>query len=108
MSKLSYKKLLDTTKSMPQSHTPVPAQPNINARDDYGYPLPLEGRDKLRKLGIRTSKRILGICISLFMNIIGILLWLGRRGKSQPPLKPETFHPQRILIIRLDLIGDLV
>ena len=93
---------------MPQSHTPIPTQPNTNVRDDYGYPLPLEGRGKLRKLGIRTSKRILGLCISLLMNITGILLWLGRRGKPHPPLTPQTFLPQRILVIRLDLIGDLV
>ena len=95
-------------KLMPQSHIPIPTQPNTDARDDYGYPLPLAGRGKLRKVGIRTSKHILGVSISLLMNIAGILLWLGRRGRARPPLKPQTFHPRRILVIRLDLIGDLV
>ncbi len=31
-----------------------------------------------------------------------------QRGQKHPPLTPQTFHPTRILVIRLDLIGDLV
>ncbi len=42
------------------------------------------------------------------MSIIGGLLWLARLGKHHPPLTTQSFHPQRILVIRLDLIGDLV
>ncbi len=76
--------------------------------DDYGYPLPPDTKTKLRKFGIRTSKGVLGACISAFMTAVGFLLWLGRRGKHLPPLTPQTFHPRRILVIRLDLIGDLV
>jgi len=62
-----------------------------------------------------------------------VTTWLGARGKSvaqailramlgsiggidaalhasrhRPPLSPATFHPERILVIRTDLIGDLV
>ena len=33
---------------------------------------------------------------------------MGRWGKKYPPLAPENAHPRRILVIRLDLIGDLV
>jgi lipopolysaccharide heptosyltransferase II len=33
---------------------------------------------------------------------------LRRAGKRYPPLQPASFHPRRILVIRLDLIGDLV
>jgi lipopolysaccharide heptosyltransferase II len=93
---------------MASTQTQTPIQSNINALDDYGYPLPPSRKDKLRKLGIRTSKSVLGACISVLMNIVGVLFCLGRRGKQFPPLTPQTFHPQRILVIRLDLIGDLV
>ncbi len=76
--------------------------------DSYGYPLPPGSRRKLRKTTIHTSKGILGICIYLVMSIIGGLLWMWRLGKKYPPLTPQNLHPQRILVIRLDLIGDLV
>ena len=76
--------------------------------DNYGYPLPPDSRQKLRKTAVRTSKRILNTCIYLLLSLLGGLLWLARRGKKYPPLKPEKIHPRRILVIRLDLIGDLV
>jgi lipopolysaccharide heptosyltransferase II len=76
--------------------------------DSYGYPLPPDPRQKLRKTTIRTSKSILGICIYILMSIIGGLLWMGRLGKKYPPLTTQHARPQRILVIRLDLIGDLV
>jgi lipopolysaccharide heptosyltransferase II len=76
--------------------------------DSYGYPLPPDSRRKLRRTTIRTSKSILGICIYIVMSIIGGLLWMGRLGKKYPPLTPQNIQPRRILVIRLDLIGDLV
>jgi len=76
--------------------------------DNYGYPLPPGSRQKLRKTAIRASKSILGTCIYLVMSICGGFLWLGRLGKKYPPLTPVNAHPRRILVIRLDLIGDLV
>ncbi len=76
--------------------------------DNYGYPLPPGSRQRLRKTAIHASKNILGACIYLAMSIIGGFLWLGRLGKKLPPLTPASFHPKRILVIRLDLIGDLV
>lgn len=76
--------------------------------DSYGYPLPPGSRQKLRKTAIHTSRSILGICIYLAMSMIGGLLWIGRLGKKYPPLSPQNVHPRRILVIRLDLIGDLV
>ncbi len=93
---------------MATTQTQTPAQSNSNTLDDYGYPLPPSRKEKLRKLGIRTSKGLLGFCISVLLNIAGLLLWLRRRGRHMPPLSPQTFHPRRILVIRLDLIGDLV
>ena len=79
-----------------------------NNLDNFGYPFPPSPYQKLRKTGILASKSILSICIYLLMSIIGGLLWLARLGKHYPPLTTHSFHPQRILVIRLDLIGDLV
>jgi len=42
------------------------------------------------------------------MCIVGAALWLGKLGKKFAPLSPRTVQPRHILVIRLDLIGDLV
>src|SRR5712692_11580865 len=76
--------------------------------DDYGYPMPPSCRRKLRKAAIGAIKSIIARGIYLLMSIVGGFLWLGRLGEKYPPLTPATFHPRRILVIRLDLIGDLV
>src|SRR5256886_159231 len=76
--------------------------------DDYGYPMPLSWRRKLRKAAIGTIKSIIARGIYMMMSIVGGFLWLGGLGEKYPPLTPATFHPTRILVIRLDLIGDLV
>src|SRR5436305_11207220 len=76
--------------------------------DDYGYPMPPSSRRKLRKKVVRTSRSLIDNVIYLLMSLIGAFLWLGRLGKKYPPLTPNSFHPRRILVIRMDLIGDLV
>ena len=76
--------------------------------DDYGYSMPPSSRRILRKKLVRTSRSLIGNVIYLFMGIIGAFLWLGRLGKKYPPLTPNSFHPRRILVIRMDLIGDLI
>jgi lipopolysaccharide heptosyltransferase II len=76
--------------------------------DSYGYPLPPDSRRRLRKTTLRTTKSILNIFIYLIMSFFGGLFWLGRRGKNYPPLSTHNSHPRHILVIRLDLIGDLV
>jgi lipopolysaccharide heptosyltransferase II len=76
--------------------------------DNYGYPLPPDSQRRLRKTAIHASKNILLGCIYLVLSIIGGLLWLGRLGKKYSPLTAQHAHPRRILVIRLDLIGDLV
>jgi lipopolysaccharide heptosyltransferase II len=76
--------------------------------DDYGYPAHPDSRRKLRNTVVHGSRRILLAIISLLLSIVGAGLWLSRRGKRYPPLQPGRFHPRRILVIRLDLIGDLV
>jgi len=42
------------------------------------------------------------------MCFIGGLFWLRRLGKKYPTLTTQNVHARRILVIRLDLIGDLV
>ena len=76
--------------------------------DDYGYPYAPDSRRKLRKQSIRASKRVLISAIYVCMSILGGLLRLGRLGRRYSPLTPQSIHPRRILVIRLDLIGDLV
>ena len=76
--------------------------------DDYGYPMPPSSARKLRKAVIRTSRGMVGKGIYVIMSLLGTCLWLSRLGKKYPSLTPQTFHPKRILVIRLDLIGDLV
>ncbi len=76
--------------------------------DTYGYPFPPDSQRKLRKSSIKTARNLLGKCIYFALSIVGAFLWLRRLGKKLPPLTPATFHPKRILVIRLDLIGDLV
>ncbi len=63
---------------------------------------------KRRKARIRTSKRLVRTGIYLVLSLVGFFLWLSRLGKRQVALSPRTFQPKRILVIRLDLIGDLV
>ena len=76
--------------------------------DDYGYPTRPDSRHKLRNFLVRTSKQILLAGIYVCASGFGALLKLGRLGKKRVPLSPETFHPKRILVLRMDLIGDLV
>jgi len=82
------------------------AQPNN--RDEYGYPTRPDSQRKLRNLSVHTSRQLLLMGIYLLMSIIGAFLWLSRLGKHYPPLTPQHFQPRHILVIRLDLIGDLV
>ena len=82
--------------------------PSNQELDTYGYPFPPDSQRKLRKSSIKTARNLLGKCIYFALSIVGAFLWLGRLGKQLPPLTPATFHPKRILVIRLDLIGDLV
>lgn len=88
---------------MPHTTTQQP-----NSLDTYGYPWPPNIYKKLRKIAVRSSKSILLTCIYLIMSAIGTLLQLAKRNKHYPPLTPQSFHPQHILVIRMDLIGDLV
>ncbi len=77
-------------------------------RDDYGYPTQPDTGRRLRDSIVRTSKKILLTSISLCMSLPGTYLHFKRLGKRYRPLHPQTFHPRRILVLRLDLIGDLV
>jgi lipopolysaccharide heptosyltransferase II len=83
---------------------------NAEARsiEDDGYPTRPSIKQKLRKILVRTSRGLLGKSIFVAASVWGGFLKLGRLGTTYPALRPESFQPRRILVIRLDLIGDLV
>ena len=76
--------------------------------DDYGYPTQPDSRRRLRNTVVYTSKKMLLACVYIGASMLGAWLRIGRSGKRQAPLTPQTFHPQRMLVLRMDLIGDLV
>lgn len=77
-----------------------------NNRDDYGYPTRPDSQRKFRNIIVHTSKRLLLAGIYGAMSVVGAFLRSGRSAELQL-LDPEHFHPQHILLIRMDLIGDL-
>lgn len=76
--------------------------------DGYGYPLPPKAGWKLRRRTIGTGRAIVAALLNWLLTIAGLFLLPARLGRRYPPLTPRNFHPRRILVIRLDLIGDLV
>jgi lipopolysaccharide heptosyltransferase II len=80
----------------------------LPAGEDDGYPQPPTGRQRVRKMVLRASRRVLGVAIYAVVSIWGGLRSVRRVGQHPLPLCSPAFHPTRILIIRLDLIGDLV
>ncbi|GCE13482.1 lipopolysaccharide heptosyltransferase II [Tengunoibacter tsumagoiensis] len=82
--------------------------PFLEQRDDYGYPTRPTSRRTLRNVSVHISKRILLTIIFMMMSLLGACLRLKRIGKPHPALTPPSFHPRRILVLRMDLIGDLV
>jgi lipopolysaccharide heptosyltransferase II len=76
--------------------------------DKYGYPLRPDSRRWVRNIFVRFSKQALLAIIYLVMAVVGLLARAGRVRNHYAPLDAEHFHPRRILVIRLDLIGDLV
>jgi len=79
-----------------------------HVNDDYGYPTHPNSQRKLRNAVVYTNKRILLSIIYILLSLLGIWLRLSKLGERKPPLTPQQFHPRRILVLRLDLIGDLV
>jgi lipopolysaccharide heptosyltransferase II len=77
-------------------------------KDEYGYPTRPDSRRALRNYLVRGSKWLLLKGIFLIMKAIGAWLHYQRREQSFPSMQKESFQPRRILVIRLDLIGDLV
>lgn len=83
------------------------AQAAYNGEDD-GYPTRPTAKQRARKTLVHASRGFLGEVIYGAVSLWGGLLKLSRLGRRFPPMRPETFQPRRILVIRLDLIGDLV
>jgi len=42
------------------------------------------------------------------LGVMGLLSRLGHIGRAMPKLSPATFAPKRILVIRTDLMGDVI
>jgi lipopolysaccharide heptosyltransferase II len=42
------------------------------------------------------------------LGMMGLISQIGRIGRAEPALTPETFAPRHILMIRTDLMGDVV
>lgn len=76
--------------------------------EDDGYPTRPTGRQRARKVVVRASRSLLGAAIYAVMTLWSGARRLRRLGRHDPPLRPDAFRPRRILVIRLDLIGDLV
>ena len=76
--------------------------------DEYGYPLQPDSQRSLRNFFVHSTRNVLLALIYLLLSGVGTIIHIRRGDKHEPPLQPETFHPKRILVIRLDLIGDLV
>ena len=56
----------------------------------------------------RFLKPALQRVIYFSLGTVGLISQLGRIGRAKPLLAPETFAPRRILMIRTDLMGDVV
>lgn len=56
----------------------------------------------------RLTKPALQRLIYYGLGTVGLVSYLGRLGRALPPLMPATFAPKRILMIRTDLMGDVV
>src|SRR5579885_1255058 len=56
----------------------------------------------------RFIKPALQRVIYFSLGTVGLISQIGRIGRAKPPLSPETFVPRRILLIRTDLMGDVV
>ncbi len=86
----------------------LPQAPSLPVLDEYGYPPQPNSQLTLRNIVVGTSKRMLLTSIYGLMTLLGAVIQLRSRNKKYQPLRPETFYPKRILVIRVDLIGDLV
>ncbi len=80
----------------------------MHERDEFGYLLRPGVRRQWRNRVVRGSRRALLVGISMVMSLVGICLWLSCLTRKVRLLRSDSFHPRRILVIRLDLIGDLV
>jgi lipopolysaccharide heptosyltransferase II len=56
----------------------------------------------------RLIKPALQRAIYYGLGTVGLVSRLGRLGRVMPPLTPATFAPKRILLIRTDLMGDVI
>ncbi|HEX4203660.1 MAG TPA: lipopolysaccharide heptosyltransferase II [Ktedonobacteraceae bacterium] len=80
----------------------------LQQRDEYGYLQRPDSRRKLRNRVVHSCKSVLLGGITLAMLLPGAWLRFSGLLHAHPALKPPQFQPRRLLVIRPDLIGDLV
>src|SRR5215472_6775014 len=74
-----------------------------------GYDIRPPFAQRLRTVLIhRLMKPALQHVIYFGLGTVGLISRIGRLGRAMPPLTPATFAPRRILLIRTDLMGDVV
>ncbi len=56
----------------------------------------------------RLIKPTLQRVIYCSLGVVGLFSRLGHLGRAMPKLSPATFAPKRILVIRTDLMGDVI
>ncbi len=56
----------------------------------------------------RVIKRVLQRVVYVSLGTVGLVSRISRSGQTLPPLTPATFAPKRILVIRTDLMGDVI
>ena len=88
--------------------TQTNAQAQTIYGEDDGYPTRPTTRQRLRKTLVRASRGLLGKAIYVAVSIWGGRPQTEETGQRLPALATRNVQPRRILVIRLDLIGDLV
>ncbi len=74
-----------------------------------GYDIRPSFARRVRMLLIhRLAKPALQRMIYYSLGTVGLVSRLGRLGRTLPALSPATFAPKRILLIRTDLMGDVI
>jgi lipopolysaccharide heptosyltransferase II len=93
---------------MSKEISPFAPEPPERNLDEYGYPLRPDSRGQVRKNTVQVSKFFLLSGIYLGVSFMGGLIQAREKSRPRPDLTSPAFQPERILVIRLDLIGDLV
>jgi len=73
-----------------------------------GYDYAPSWREQLSARGTARAIRVVKSVVRCLLGMLGAIDALLHSGQRRPPLTPATFHPRRILVIRTDMLGDVV